>query len=182
MDVTWIPGDVDLLVISGLIVALAGAGVVWGRARRGGGRTSAPPAAPPQKATNEAREAPEAADTRLNRLRSRLGGGLGKSLQSVFSRGAMGESEWDELEEILLMADVGPESTDAILARLREVLKRDKNVTPKEALRAELVAMVDPALDRHLSLDPAGAGRAATVIVVGVNGVGKTTTVGKLAR
>ena len=178
---TWIPGDFDLLVTAGVIGALVGVGAVWWRAR------TRPPASPPPTSgqstpTGDTLEAPEAVDTRLSRLRSRLGGGLGQALQSVFSRGGLGEAEWEELEEILLMADVGPESTDAILSRLRERLKRDSQATPREALRAELVAMVDPTLDRTLSLDAPGAGQSATVVVVGVNGVGKTTTVGKIAR
>lgn len=181
---TWIPGDADLVVVVGALAALV-AGGLWWRAR-GRARPADTPegtSTPGARAPSEARtDTPEAAETRMGRLRSRLGGGVGAALQAVFARGTLTESDWEELEEILLMADVGPEATDAILTGVRDRLKADGVLSARDALRAELVATVDPALDRSLALDAPGTGEAAAIVVVGVNGVGKTTTVGKIAR
>jgi fused signal recognition particle receptor len=143
--------------------------------------TVAPPADPaPMPAT--ALEAPESPASRFARLRSRLSGGVGSALLAVFSRGDLTADDWDELEETLLMADVGAGATDDLLNNLRARLKRDPDVDPRTILREELLAIVDPTLDRSLSLDAPGEGKTATAVVVGVNGVGKTTTVGKIAR
>ncbi|WP_062202932.1 signal recognition particle-docking protein FtsY [Demequina salsinemoris] len=200
MDVTWIPGDADLVVIIVALAAIGGGAFALLR-RPGGGQQppSAPPAAPPtaepgaeqpeaaavEEAPAEeaepARAAPEAPESRLARLRSRLSGGFGATLLSIFSRDSLSQDDWDELEETLLAADVGAASTDVLLEDLRARLKAEPEAEPIALLRQALLDVVDPTLDR--SLDLTGAeGMPATAVVVGVNGVGKTTTVGKLAR
>ncbi len=126
---------------------------------------------------------PEAPSTRMQRLRGRLarGGALGGALLSVLSRGDLGEEDWEEIEDTLLAADVGLAATDQIMNKLRTEVKVRGNVSSNEAkeiLRAELLEAVDPSLDRSLNLD----GTPAQMLVVGVNGTGKTTTVGKIAR
>jgi fused signal recognition particle receptor len=136
-------------------------------------------------------ERPEPVGGRLVRLRDRLarsGSPLGARLLSVLSRDHLSEDDWDELEETLLLADVGAgpaaELMDALRTRVRVVGVRDAQ-SVRDLLREELVALVDPTLDRSLSTTPS-VGEAgpvpAVVLVVGVNGTGKTTTVGKLAR
>ncbi|WP_234996549.1 signal recognition particle-docking protein FtsY [Demequina sp. NBRC 110054] len=193
MDVTWIPGDADLVVILVAVAAIGGGAFALLR-RPGGGQR--PPAAPPtaeQPATSTAVEeapaeepgrtlvAPEAPESRLARLRSRLSGGFGATLLAIFSRDSLSQDDWDELEETLLAADVGAASTDVLLEDLRARLKAEPEAEPLALLRQALLDVVDPSLDR--SLDLTGAeGMPATAVVVGVNGVGKTTTVGKLAR
>jgi fused signal recognition particle receptor len=87
---------------------------------------------------------------------------------------------WDELEETLLIADVGAAATEDILEAMRSRLKREPDVDAQLALRDALLALVDPSMDRSLDLAPRGT--LTPIVVVGVNGVGKTTTVGKLAR
>lgn len=126
---------------------------------------------------------PEAAETRMQRLRGRLarGGALGGALLSLLSRGDLSEADWEEIEDTLLLADVGIPATEAIIEKLRTEVKVRGKVTADEAkqiLRAQLLEAVDPNLDRTLKLD----GNPSEILVVGVNGTGKTTTVGKLAR
>ena len=135
-------------------------------------------------------ERPEPVRGRMERLRERLAssGSLGRAILGVLSRGQLGAADWEEIEESLLIADLGLEATDALM----EALKRRvavESVTDeariREILREELLALVDPSMDRSLNLERPevdGSVKPAVVLMVGVNGTGKTTTVGKLAR
>ncbi|WP_247826344.1 signal recognition particle-docking protein FtsY [Arthrobacter antioxidans] len=124
---------------------------------------------------------------RLARLRARLvrsNNALGKGLLALLSRDNIDEDVWDEVEETLLMADLGTEPTMELVDALRARVKVTGSRNPaevKDMLREELVKLVDPTMDRSLATQR-HADRPAIVMVVGVNGVGKTTTVGKLAR
>ncbi len=124
---------------------------------------------------------------RLVRLRERLirsNNVLGKSLLALLSADRIDENVWDEVEETLLMADLGTEPTMELMDALRERVKVLGTRTPdqvRELLREELIKIVDPTMDRSLNTTR-HADRPAVMMVVGVNGVGKTTTVGKLAR
>ena len=120
------------------------------------------------------------ATSRMGRLRGKLSFGLGDRVRSAFSRGSA-EVDWDDLEETLLGADLGAEATDEILAALRASLKKSKDADPRDALRDALLAAL-AGRDRALALEAPGASVGAPVVVVGVNGVGKTTSVGKLAQ
>lgn len=137
-------------------------------------------------------EVPEAPAGRLARLRDRLarsGSPLGAKLLAVLSRDHLTEDDWDELEETLLLADVGAgpagELIDALRTQVRVQGVKDP-ASVRAMLRAELIRLVDPTLDRSLHTTPgtdeAGEKVPAVVLVVGVNGTGKTTTVGKLTR
>ena len=124
---------------------------------------------------------------RLTRLRERLvksNNVLGKGLLALLSSDKIDENVWDEVEETLLLADLGTEPTMQLVDALRERVKvlgaRDPEHV-KALLREELIKIVDPSMDRSLRVDR-HADRPAVMMVVGVNGVGKTTTVGKLAR
>jgi len=131
-------------------------------------------------------EVPEPTKGRLHRLRERLARSnstLGKGLLSLLSRDDIDAQTWDEVEEVLLAADLGVAATGELMERLRtriqvEAVRGEDGV--REALRSELIALVDPNMDR--SLTTKAAGRPAVLLVVGVNGTGKTTTTGKLAR
>jgi len=123
-------------------------------------------------------EEPEAPTSRFSRLRHRIQATLAMDVTELFQRGTVDAEAWDRLEETLLGADVGAVATEQILAGMRARLKADSALDPVAALRAELLQILDPDADRSLAL----AGAMAPMVVVGVNGVGKTTTVGKLAR
>jgi fused signal recognition particle receptor len=131
-------------------------------------------------------ERPESTAGRLVRLRQRLArsqGPLGRGLLALLSRDIIDEDTWEEIEDTLITADVGVNPTQELVARLRTRVKVEgtSSASMRDILREELVTLVDPSLDRGLDVDRR-EGRPAVVLVVGVNGTGKTTTVGKLAR
>ncbi len=131
-------------------------------------------------------ETPDPVAGRLRRLRARLARSqstLGKGLLSLLSRDRLDDATWEEIEDTLLAADVGVAPTQELVERLRTRM-RVESATGEKAhtlLREELVTLVDPSYDRTLHADRVN-GKPAVVMVVGVNGVGKTTTVGKIAR
>lgn len=136
-------------------------------------------------------ERPESVQSRMQRLRARLArsGTMGKALLAILSRGDLTEDDWDEIEETLLGADVGLEASDELMENLRTETKVRGTTDPavvREILREQLLSLVDPTMDRTLDTEPGigedGSHHPATVLVVGVNGTGKTTTIGKLAR
>ncbi len=109
---------------------------------------------------------------------------LGRGLLSVLSREQLDDEAWEEVEEALLSADVGVRDTTEIVERLQtrtKVLGTRSQGELRALLADELVTALRPDLDRSLSTLP-GADHPAVVLVVGVNGTGKTTTCGKLAR
>ena len=132
-------------------------------------------------------DVPEGRASRLVRLRGRLSrsqGRLGRGLFALLSRDRLDEDTWEEVEETLLAADLGLGPTTELVERLRErtrVLGTGDEAGLRQLLREELTALLDPDADRTLTTTVAEA-RPAVVLVVGVNGTGKTTTVGKLAR
>ncbi|WP_030421549.1 signal recognition particle-docking protein FtsY [Streptomyces sp. SCSIO 75703] len=132
-------------------------------------------------------EVPEPTAGRLVRLRARLSrsqNALGKGLLTLLSREHLDEDTWEEIEDTLLTADVGVQPTQELVERLRERVKVLGTRTPEELralLREELVTLVGPEMDRRVTTEPE-TGKPGVVMVVGVNGTGKTTTTGKLAR
>ena len=132
-------------------------------------------------------DTPAPVEGRLTRLRARLvksNNILGKGLLALLSGDKIDENVWDEVEETLLLADLGTEPTMQLVDALRERVKVLGTRSPEDVkamLREELIKLVDPGMDRSLNVERKGD-RPAVVLVVGVNGVGKTTTVGKLAR
>ncbi|WP_424211570.1 signal recognition particle-docking protein FtsY [Streptomyces sp. BI20] len=132
-------------------------------------------------------EVPEPTAGRLVRLRARLArsqNSLGKGLLTLLSREHLDEDTWEEIEETLLIADVGVIPTQELVERLRERVKVLGTRTPEELralLREELITLVGPDMDRAVRTE-SGLDTPGVVMVVGVNGTGKTTTTGKLAR
>ncbi len=195
----------DLLIVVGVLI-LAGVGLLVPRLRR---RPPAPPRpvppaqAPAQQPVLEREaaaevievpappvpeiETPEPTAGRLVRLRARLSrsqGLLGRGLLAVLSRDRLDDDAWEEIEDNLIRADVGVEATSEIIERLRErtrVLGTRDPAELRNLLASELVDALDPKLDRSLRATPHGE-NPAVVLVVGVNGSGKTTTCGKIAR
>lgn len=135
-------------------------------------------------------EVPESIPSRMGRLRARLArsGALGKSLLSLLSRGDLSAADWEEMEDSLLVADLGLEATDELMEALHTRVKVENTSDPqvvRDLLREELLKLVDPDMDRSVNLavrDVDGVRVPATILMVGVNGTGKTTTTGKMAR
>jgi fused signal recognition particle receptor len=101
----------------------------------------------------------------------------------LLSRDRLDEDTWEEIEDTLITADVGVAPTQELVERLRTRMRVEgmDATTAPTVLREELVALVDPSMDRTLATNPTD-GKPAVVLVVGVNGSGKTTSVGKIAR
>jgi fused signal recognition particle receptor len=141
------------------------------------------PAAPPAP---PALDVPEPSAGRLTRLRSRLSrsqSALGRGLLTLLSGDKLDDDTWEEVEDVLLTSDVGVAATTEIVASLRSQVAVEGARTPdqlRSLLRAELLRAVGTG-DRALQTLP-HEDRPAVVLVVGVNGTGKTTTCGKLAR
>ncbi len=131
-------------------------------------------------------EVPEPAFGRLHKLRARLARSnnvFGKSLLGLLTSGSLDQQTWDDIEAMLLGADLGVAATTELIAALKVRIAQANDSSEdfmKEALREELVALLGPGLDR--SLNTHAIDRPAVILVVGVNGTGKTTTVGKLSR
>lgn len=144
----------------------------------------APPAAPEAAPPAELPEAPASRMARLRRRLSASSNPFARGLLSLLSADTLDAATWDDLEETLITADLGVGPTTELIAALRSELAISGAADParaREVLHAELVKLVDPSLDRTLAV--AGAdGKPGVVLVVGVNGTGKTTTIGKLAR
>ena len=132
-------------------------------------------------------DAPPPSAGRLARLRGRLARSqstLGRGLFALLSRDTLDEDTWEEVEDTLLTSDMGVAATTELVARLRTRVRVESVRTASELrplLREELVTAIGTA-DRSLRTLPHEDGRPAVVLMVGVNGTGKTTTCGKLAR
>ena len=129
---------------------------------------------------------PEEVIAPRRRFRERLGrsrAALSRGMAGLLARGADDDEAWEELEEALLAADVGVATSTELVERLRTRARAERASGPalRELLRAELLDAVGSP-DRSLALDLlTEQQRPGIVLVVGVNGTGKTTTVGKLA-
>ncbi|HEX4253572.1 MAG TPA: signal recognition particle-docking protein FtsY [Streptosporangiaceae bacterium] len=142
-------------------------------------RTPAPPAPEIEK--------PPPSAGRLVRLRDRLSrsqSSVGSVLLGLLSRDRLDDDTWDEIEEVLITADVGVVPARQIVEELRTKVKvlgvRDVDQV-RELLRTELINQIGPDLNRSLN-EEKHSGAPAVMMMVGVNGTGKTTTAGKLAR
>jgi fused signal recognition particle receptor len=142
---------------------------------------------PEPEVTAPALERPEPTAGRLVRLRTRLTrseSALGRGLLALLARDRLDEAAWEEVEEILISADVGVAATGELVERLRArsaVLGTRTAGELRAMLAEELTAALDPEMDRALAAAPMD-GHPAVLLVVGVNGSGKTTTCGKIAR
>lgn len=155
--------------------------------------TVAEPVAPEPPVEDPVAPAPRRLDTidptegRLDRLRGRLArsqSAVGKSLLGLLGGGDLDEDSWEEVEDTLLIADIGSATTAEIMRTLREQMAARSIRTEADAralLREILVAQLHPEFDRSIRALPHD-GAPAVLLVVGVNGTGKTTTTGKLAR
>ena len=133
---------------------------------------------------SEPSDTPEPPASRMKRLRSRLakGGGIGQALLAVLSRDQLSQDDWDEFEEALLLADVGAATTTEILDQVRAKLRVEGGTgDPRAVLRQELLDVLETSQSRQIA-DLGEGDNPGVILVVGVNGSGKTTTIGRLAR
>jgi fused signal recognition particle receptor len=146
-----------------------------------------PPIEPAPAPTTPAIEEIAPPEGRLERLRGRLArsqNALGRSLLGLIGGGDLDEDSWEQIEDTLLIADLGPTVTSSIVAQLRSRLASKDVQTEADAravLRDVLITELQPGLDRSVRALPHDD-HPSVLLVVGVNGTGKTTTVGKLAR
>ncbi len=156
------------------------------------------PAAKPEPVAKPELVKPENSQSRLVRLRSKLAHSanpFGKALFSILSRDHLSEEDWEDVEDTLLLADVGAEASEKIVDELRQDSRAQGTRSAEEVrdmLRERLLDAVGRDTDRSLEAlsnnepaEPAAAEQAHplhVIIMVGVNGTGKTTTAGKLGR
>ena len=123
----------------------------------------------------------------MARLRRRLAGSnnaFANAVLGLLAKDRIDEQTWEDFEDTLITSDLGVGPTQELVSNLRRELSIDGVQDPEVArrtLRSELVRLVDPAVDRRLRVTGEG-GLPGVVMVVGVNGTGKTTTIGKIAR
>ena len=133
-------------------------------------------------------ETPEAAGTRMQRLKARLsksGNPFGKALFNILAKDQLSEADWEDVEDTLLLADVGAEASEQLVEELRNDARISGQSDPAEvraALKDKLLKLVGTDTDRRLNANKEGANKPSVIIMVGVNGTGKTTTAGKLSR
>lgn len=132
-------------------------------------------------------ESPEPPASRMGRLRRKLASSnnaLARALADLLSVDRIDEDTWDDFETVLITSDLGVDTTTELVEGLRKEMAIDGVNDPQQAkqiLRSQLVKITGENLDRQLNLEHE-PGKPAVVMLVGVNGTGKTTTVGKLAR
>lgn len=150
--------------------------------------SAAAPAAEKSPVAKTVVETPEAAGTRMQRLKARLsksGNPFGRALFNILAKDQLSESDWEDVEDTLLLADVGAEASEQLVEELRNDARIAGQSDPAEvraALKDKLLKLVGTDTDRRLNADKEGANKPSVIIMVGVNGTGKTTTAGKLSR
>jgi fused signal recognition particle receptor len=196
---------VILIIVIAVLAVVAGGWLLFVRPRRGrisapSGPPPSPPSTPSAPAAEESGEAgkpqatapvieverPPPSAGRMVRLRARLArsqGSVGSALLNLLSRERLDDETWDEIEEVLITADVGVVPARLMVDDLKTKVKVLGVRGPQEVrglLRDELLTQLGDE-DRTLRTAPHN-GTPAVVLMVGVNGTGKTTTCGKLAR
>lgn len=150
--------------------------------------SAAAPAAEKSPVAKTVVETPEAAGSRMQRLKARLsksGNPFGKALFNILAKDQLSEADWEDVEDTLLLADVGAEASEQLVEELRNDARIAGQSDPAEvraALKDKLLKLVGTDVDRRLNADREGANKPSVIIMVGVNGTGKTTTAGKLSR
>lgn len=153
-----------------------------------GSAQSAQPESQTSQTAESQPQTPESATSRMTRLKARLANSanpFGKALFNILAKDHLSEADWEDVEDTLLMADVGAEASEQLVDELRNDARITGTHDPaqvREALRSKLLAMVGTDTDRRLNADKPEAHKPSVIIMVGVNGTGKTTTAGKLAR
>lgn len=179
------PEDVDK---QDALEAAAAATAVVEAADKARTETPAPTEKPkPADAEPKPQDTIEPAVGRIGKLRGRLSKSqnvFGRSVLGMLSAGDLDDDAWEDIETQLIQADLGVKITTNVVDELREMIA-ERGVSSEDEARAMLreclIAACKPELDRSIKAMPYN-GKPAVVLVVGVNGTGKTTTTGKLAR
>lgn len=142
----------------------------------------------PEPEAEQEYDVPEAPKSRLQRLKAKLSKSsnpFGKALFSILTKDNLTEADWEEIEDTLLLADVGTDASmdlvDDLRADARVTGEKNANAI-REMLRAKLMELVNIDADRSLAATREDAKKPGVIIMTGVNGSGKTTTCGKLSR
>ena len=164
----------------------AGPGTGTATAERPGTATAEPSLPPLAPGPPPVAEAPSPLAGRMVRLRGRLArsqSGFGAVLLGLLSRDGLDDQSWEEIEDTLIAADIGVAPSRQLVDELRTQVKVEgaRGDAVKALLRTDLIQAVGAGLDRNLRVGPHGD-RPAVVLIVGVNGTGKTSACGKLAR
>ena len=147
-----------------------------------------PESQPASKPTPAKPETPESVGSRLTRLKAKLaksGNPFGKALFDILAKDNLSEADWEDVEDTLLLADVGADASAQLVDDLRTDARITGKADPAEVratLKEKLLDLVGRDTDRRLNAEKPGAAKPSIIIMVGVNGTGKTTTAGKLAR
>ena len=179
------PEDVDK---QDALEAAAAVSAVAEAADKARAETPAPTEKPkPADAEPKPQDTIEPAVGRIGKLRGRLSKSqnvFGRSVLGMLSAGDLDDDAWEDIETQLIQADLGVKITTNVVDELREMIA-ERGVSSEDEARAMLreclIAACKPELDRSIKAMPYN-GKPAVVLVVGVNGTGKTTTTGKLAR
>lgn len=179
------PEDVDK---QDALEAAAAASAVAEAADKARAETPAPTEeSKPADAEPKPQDTIEPAVGRIGKLRGRLSKSqnvFGRSVLGMLSAGDLDDDAWEDIETQLIQADLGVKITTNVVDELREMIA-ERGVSSEDEARAMLreclIAACKPELDRSIKAMPYD-GKPAVVLVVGVNGTGKTTTTGKLAR
>ncbi|MGO1682295.1 signal recognition particle-docking protein FtsY, partial [Corynebacterium variabile] len=145
------------------------------------------PATEPESAVAAPVEEIAPVEGRLGRLRGSLSKSqnvIGRGVLGILSAGDLDEDAWEEIEDMLIMADLGTKTTVAVVEKLRDRIATEgveNEAQARAMLRECLIEAARPELDRSIHAMPYN-GKPAVIMVVGVNGTGKTTTTGKLSR
>ena len=146
------------------------------------------PEVKPEPEAEQEYDVPEAPKSRLQRLKAKLSKSsnpFGKALFSILTKDNLTEADWEEIEDTLLLADVGTDASmdlvDDLRADARVTGEKNANAI-REMLRAKLMELVNIDADRSLAATREDAKKPGVIIMTGVNGSGKTTTCGKLSR
>lgn len=146
------------------------------------------PEVKPEPEVEQEYDVPEAPKSRLQRLKAKLSKSsnpFGKALFSILTKDNLTEADWEEIEDTLLLADVGTDASMDLVDDLRADARvtGEKNADAiREMLRAKLMELVNIDADRSLAATREDAKKPGVIIMTGVNGSGKTTTCGKLSR
>lgn len=134
------------------------------------------------------KDLPQSLSSRIQRLRARLSNSknpFGRALFTILSKDHIAESDWEEVEDTLLLADVGAQASEELVESLRKDVRITGVSNPddvRSSLRSRLLELVGEKTDRRLNVDKSDSNHPSVIMMVGVNGTGKTTTAGKLAR
>ncbi|MDR0488912.1 MAG: signal recognition particle-docking protein FtsY [Propionibacteriaceae bacterium] len=167
-------------ILGGVIAAFVAATVIVVSSNR---RYRLEAGSKPGELTETSEGAPGSRLTRLRKKLASSNNALARGLADLLSSDRISEETWEAFEATLITSDLGVGPTTELVASLKSRLALEGVSEPeqvKEILREELVNLVDPSMDRSLDLDTEEG--PAVVMMVGVNGTGKTTTVGKIAR